>query len=175
MTTNSAQPRFFATAADFRSWLEKNHNRASELWIGYFKKSSNRVAMTYREAVDEALCFGWIDGLTKSIDATRYMQRFTPRRPGSNWSLVNVRNVARLKSAGRMHPAGLAAFAARTKEKTGVYSFETRPEKLPRRSSKPSARTPSPGSSSLPSLPAIAAPPSGGSSARNKTPLASAA
>ncbi len=123
--------RFFATAAAFRSWLEKNHTRASELWIGYHKKSSDRRGLTYREAVDEALCFGWIDGLTKSIDATRYMQRFTPRRPGSNWSLVNLRNVARLKSAGRMQPAGLAAFAARTAHKTGVYSFENRPKKLP--------------------------------------------
>ncbi len=128
---NAAKPRFFSTAAAFRTWLEQNHATASELWVGYYKKASGRVALTYREAVDEALCFGWIDGLAKSIDADRYMQRFTPRRPGSNWSLVNLRNVARLKSAGRMHPAGLAAFAARIENKTGVYSFENRPEKLP--------------------------------------------
>jgi len=128
---NAAKPRFFPAAATFRTWLEQNHATASELWVGYYKKSSRRVGLTYREAVDEALCFGWIDGLAKSIDADRYMQRFTPRRPGGNWSLVNLRNVARLKSAGRMHPAGLAAFAARTKAKTGVYSFEDRPGKFP--------------------------------------------
>lgn len=124
-------PTFFASAADFRQWLEQHHATATELWVGYYKKASGRGGMVYPEAVDEALCFGWIDGLTKSLDADRYMQRFTPRKPGSNWSNVNVRHVARLTAAGRMRPAGLAAFAARDEKKTGVYSFEQRPENFP--------------------------------------------
>lgn len=86
--------------------------------------------MIYREALDEALCFGWIDGLVKTIDAQRYMQRFTPRKPGSIWSNVNVRHIARLQAAGKMRPAGLAAFAARDEKKTGIYSFENRPQRL---------------------------------------------
>lgn len=88
--------------------------------------------MSYPQALDEALCFGWIDGMVKTIDAASYMQRFTPRRPGSIWSNVNVRHVERLQSAGKMHAAGLAAFAGRDPKKTGVYSFENRPKTLPR-------------------------------------------
>lgn len=126
------KPVFFADAAAFRSWLEKHHASARELWIGYYKKASGRGGMVYREALDEALCFGWIDGIAKSIDDERYMQRFTPRRPGSNWSLVNLRNVERLSRAGRMHAAGLKAHAARDTRKVGVYSFENPPEKFPR-------------------------------------------
>lgn len=125
------KPTFFASAAAFRAWLERHHATASELWIGYYKKSSGRGGMVYREALDEALCFGWIDGRVKSIDAARYMQRFTPRKPGSIWSNVNVRHVARLDAAGKMRPAGLAAFAARDEKKTGIYSFEKRPENFP--------------------------------------------
>lgn len=126
-----AKPVFFRTAADFHRWLEEHHATARELWIGYYKKSSGKGGMVYREALDEALCFGWIDGLVKSIDAGRYMQRFTPRKAGSNWSKLNVRHVARLKAAGRMRAAGLAAFAARDVNKSGVYSFEKRPERFP--------------------------------------------
>lgn len=122
--------RFFRTPAAFRRWLEKNHATAKELWLGYYKKASGKGGMVYREALDEALCFGWIDGQAKSIDTDRYMQRFTPRRPGSNWSNLNIRHVARLKAAGRMRPAGLAAFAARQEKKTGVYSFENREKKF---------------------------------------------
>ena len=122
----------FGTAAAFRAWLEKSHATASEIWVTYYKKSSGKRGLTYQEAVDEALCFGWIDGLTKSIDAERYIQRFTPRKPGSNWSNINVAKVERLTAAGRMHPAGLAAFAARDAKKTGVYSFENRPKTFPR-------------------------------------------
>jgi uncharacterized protein YdeI (YjbR/CyaY-like superfamily) len=124
-------PKHFAAAAAFRAWLERHHASERELWILFYKKASGKGGMTYREAVDEALCFGWIDGRVKSIDADSYMQRFTPRRPGSIWSNVNVRHIARLTAAGQMHPAGLAAFAARDEKKTGVYSFEKRPENFP--------------------------------------------
>jgi uncharacterized protein YdeI (YjbR/CyaY-like superfamily) len=126
------KPVYFKTAAEFRAWLEKHHASRSELWIGFYKKGSGISGITYKEAVDEALCFGWIDGLLKSVDATRYIQRFTPRRPTSIWSRVNVRHVDRLTAAGKMHAAGLAAFAARNPAKTGVYSFEAKqPAKLP--------------------------------------------
>ena len=126
------KPTHFGTAAEFRAWLEKNHDRASELWVAFYKKTARKHGITYAEAVDEALCFGWIDGIIKRLDEERYMHRFSPRKPGSTWSNINVRNVARLSAAGRMHAAGLAAFAARTKKRTGIYSFEaSRPAKLP--------------------------------------------
>jgi uncharacterized protein YdeI (YjbR/CyaY-like superfamily) len=126
------KPIFFFSSAEFRRWLEKNHATTKELWIGYYKKASGKGGMTYHEAVEEALCFGWIDGVVNTIDADSYKQRFTPRRPGSNWSNINVRHVARLRAAGKMHPAGLAAFAARDAKKTGIYSFERQqPAKLP--------------------------------------------
>lgn len=118
------RPTFFPAPAEFRAWLEVEHAATTELWIGFYKKASGKVAMTYREAVDEALCFGWIDGLLNRVDVDSYMHRFTPRRPGSIWSNVNVGHVARLTAAGRMHAAGLAAFAARSTAKTGVYAFE---------------------------------------------------
>ncbi len=102
------KPRFFKTPSALRSWLEKNHAKAKELWIGYYKKSSAKVATTYAEALDEALCFGWIDGVVNSIDEESYTQRFTPRRPKGAWSKINVGHVARLTKAGRMMPAGLA-------------------------------------------------------------------
>jgi uncharacterized protein YdeI (YjbR/CyaY-like superfamily) len=118
---------FFETPAAFRQWLRKHHKTATEVWVGYYKKASSHPSITYHESLDEALCFGWIDGIRKSIDGERYMNRFTPRRPGSNWSLVNVRKVEALIAAGRMQPAGLAAYEARDAKKTGVYSFENRP------------------------------------------------
>ena len=121
---------FFATPAAFRRWLRTHHKTAGDVWVGYYKKASGRSSMTYPESLDEALCFGWIDGIRKSIDGERYMNRFTPRRPGSNWSLVNVRKVRDLIAAGRMQPAGLAAYEARDARKTGVYSFENRPGSL---------------------------------------------
>ena len=121
------EPVFFATPAAFRQWLRKHHKTASEVWVGYYKKAAGRSSMTYPESLDEALCFGWIDGIRKSIDGERYMNRFTPRRPGSNWSLVNVRKVRELIAAGRMQPAGLAAYEARDDRKTGVDSVENRP------------------------------------------------
>jgi len=124
------KPKFFTTPAAFRQWLEQNHDRATELLVGFHKKSSGKKSITYAEALDEALCFGWIDGVRKSFNETSYMQRFTPRKPKSIWSLINVRHVERLKNEGRMHPAGLEAYARRDPKRTGIYSFETEPHKL---------------------------------------------
>src|SRR5687767_5189624 len=126
------KPIHFSTAAEFRKWLEEHHARASELWVVFYKKGSGKGGMTYSEAVDEALCFGWIDGLLKGIDAERFMQRFTPRKVASTWSNLNIERVKRLIAAGKMHPAGLSAYAARSADRTGIYSFESaRPTKLP--------------------------------------------
>ena len=122
-----SDPIFFATPAAFRQWLRKHHKTATEVWVGFYKKGAKQPSITYPESLDEALCFGWIDGIRKSIDGARYMNRFTPRRRGSNWSLVNVRKVKALIAAGRMQPAGLAAYEARDAKKTGAYSFENRP------------------------------------------------
>ena len=125
------RPAHFASGAEFRDWLAIHHATATELLVGFYHKASGKGGLTYSEALDEALCFGWIDGVRKRRDAHSYTIRFTPRRPGSVWSNVNVRHVTRLKAAGRMHPAGLAAFKRREKKKTGVYSFEQRPQMFP--------------------------------------------
>lgn len=124
-------PTFFATAAEFRLWLEQHHASAHELYIGFYKQASGKVAMTYEEAVDEALCFGWIDGMIKSLGRESYMHRFSPRKSSSIWSNVNVRHVERLTKAGKMHARGLAAFAARKPNRVGIYSFENRPRNFP--------------------------------------------
>ena len=124
------QPRFFATPSAFRKWLTANHDKSTELWVGFYKKSSGRPSITWPESVDEALCFGWIDGIRKSIDAESYKIRFTPRKPGSIWSAVNMRNVERLIKAKRMHPAGSKAYAARKEFRSGIYSYEQRPLEL---------------------------------------------
>ena len=105
--------KFFKSSSDFRQWLEANHARVRELWVGFFKKDSGKGGITYAEAVDEALCFGWIDGLKKRVDDLSYAHRFTPRKPKSNWSLTNIRHVERLKQSGRIASAGLKAYAAR--------------------------------------------------------------
>jgi len=123
-TTVSATPTFFRTAADFRAWLEANHAAAEQLLVGFRKVSSGQPSMRWPESVDEALCFGWIDGVRKRIDDQSYQIRFTPRRPGSIWSLVNISKVEQLLAQGRMRPPGIAAFEARTTKKTGVYAFE---------------------------------------------------
>lgn len=125
------QPKFFTSPGKFREWLERNHDTATELLIGFHKKSSGKKSITYAEALDEALCFGWIDGVRKSLNETSYMQRFTPRKPRSIWSNINVKHVERLKREGRMHPAGLAAYERRAPERTGIYSFENAPRELP--------------------------------------------
>jgi len=121
-----AGPIFFATPAEFRAWLAEHHDRARELWVGFYKKGSGKPSITWPESVDEALCFGWIDGVRKTIDDESYMIRFTPRKPRSNWSAVNIARVAELTAMGRMHPAGLRAFEQRTEERSGVYSYEQR-------------------------------------------------
>jgi uncharacterized protein YdeI (YjbR/CyaY-like superfamily) len=105
-----SEPLFFAAAADFRAWLEGHHDRAKELYVGFYKADTGKPSLTWDESVDEALCFGWIDGVRKRIDEERYMIRFTPRRPGSKWSRKNVASVARLRREGKMRPAGLAAY-----------------------------------------------------------------
>jgi uncharacterized protein YdeI (YjbR/CyaY-like superfamily) len=122
--------RFFAAPAAFRRWLEKNHARERELWVGFYKRSSARPSITWPESVDEALCFGWIDGVRKSVDEASYKIRFTPRTADSFWSPVNTRRVAALKKAGRMAAAGLAAFARRNRHQTKRYSYERGTAKL---------------------------------------------
>ena len=124
------KPKFFKSQADFRKWLEKNHAKQTELFIGFYKKNSGKPSVTYPEALDEALCFGWIDGVRRRIDEDSYLQRFTPRRPSSIWSNVNVRHVERLTKLGRMAPAGLTAYQQRNPKRTGIYSFENRPREL---------------------------------------------
>lgn len=120
-------PRFFRKPAEFRAWLEQHHATVPELWVGFHKRHSATPSITWPESVDEVLCFGWIDGVRKSIDDERYMIRFTPRRAGSIWSNVNMAKVQRLIEAGRMHAAGLAAWSQREEARSGVYSFEQKP------------------------------------------------
>lgn len=115
---------FFADAAAFRAWLDANHETATEIWTGFYRAGDPRQGLTWKDAVPEALCFGWIDSTSKRVDDTARRQRWTPRRRGSVWSDVNIAHVERLIAEGRMHPAGLAAFAARTPERSGVYSHE---------------------------------------------------
>src|SRR5688572_10783830 len=117
---------FFAEPRELRRWLEEHHAKARELWVGFYKKGSGRPSITWPESVDEALCFGWIDGLRKSIDETSYKIRFTPRKPGSTWSSVNIKRVAELSALGLMQPAGIKAFEARDPNKSGVYTYEQR-------------------------------------------------
>ena len=120
------QPTFFATAAEFRRWLKRHHRSERELWVGFHKKSSGRPSLSWPESVDEALCFGWIDGVRRTVNGESYAIRFTPRRSGSTWSAVNTRRAEELIREGRMQPVGLRAFEARDPEKSGVYSFEQR-------------------------------------------------
>lgn len=120
----------FKSAADLRRWLAKHHATATELLLGFFKKDSGKGGPTYQEALDELLCFGWIDGVKRRVDDERYTHRVTPRKPDSNWSNLNVAHVARLTAAGKMHPAGLRAYALRHPERTGTASYEKRPQKF---------------------------------------------
>lgn len=119
-----AQPIFFAGPQEWRAWLSRHHDSEKEVWVGLYKKASGRVTMTWSQAVDEALCFGWIDSVVRRVDDDARMQRFSPRRKGSHWSKVNVAKVAELEAAGRMTPAGRAAFEARSHANTGRASFE---------------------------------------------------
>ena len=120
------EPRFFSTPGEFRAWLTKHHEAATELIVGFHKKHTGRPSMTWTESVREALCFGWIDGIRRSLGDDSYTIRFTPRKPRSIWSSRNIEHVEELIREERMAPAGLAAYEARTAERTGVYSFEQR-------------------------------------------------
>ena len=118
------KPTFFATPAAFRAWLRKHHQTADELWVGYYRKDSGKPSITWQESVDEALCFGWIDGIRKKVSDQAYTNRFTPRRAGSNWSAINIAKVEELSKQKRMQAAGVAAFAKRTELKSRVYTYE---------------------------------------------------
>jgi uncharacterized protein YdeI (YjbR/CyaY-like superfamily) len=123
-------PKFFKTPAAFHKWLADNHAKSKELWVGFYKKDSGKASITWPESVDEALCFGWIDGIRKSIDEDSYKIRFTPRKPTSVWSAVNIRNVAKLIKEDRMQPAGMKAFEARKENRSGIYAYEQRSPEL---------------------------------------------
>ena len=122
--------KFFKTQNDFRKWLEKNHNKSNELWVGYYKKSSGKPSIDWPQSVDEALCYGWIDGIRKSIDGESYKIRFTPRKHGSIWSAVNLKRAKELIELGLMKSAGLEAFNKKDDKKINRYSFERENVKL---------------------------------------------
>lgn len=115
---------FFASPAEFRAWLHDNHDKTTELSVGYYKKGTGKPSMTWAESVDQALCYGWIDGVRKSIDEERYKIRFTPRKTRSTWSNVNIKRVGELTEQGLMQPAGSKAFEQRAGERSGIYAFE---------------------------------------------------
>ncbi len=116
--------RFFASPEEWRAWLEEHHEREAELLVGYHKRGTGRPSMTWAESVDEALCFGWIDGVRRRIDDERYTNRFTPRKATSTWSAVNIALMERLLAEGRVHPAGRAAFERRTETRSAIYAYE---------------------------------------------------
>jgi uncharacterized protein YdeI (YjbR/CyaY-like superfamily) len=124
------KPTFFASPAEFRRWLQRHAGKSLELLVGFHKAGSGTPSITWPQSVDEALCFGWIDGVRKRVDDVSYTIRFTPRKPGSTWSSVNIRRARALVEEGRMTPGGLAAFEARREKRSGVYSYEKRPEDL---------------------------------------------
>lgn len=117
-------PTFFPTPGLFREWLDKNSRTATELIVGYYKVGTGKASMTWSQSVDEALCYGWIDGIRRTVDAESYCIRFTPRKPKSIWSAVNIAKVAALTKQGLMKPAGLARFAERREDKSAIYSYE---------------------------------------------------
>jgi len=118
------KPKFFATTGAWRAWLEEHHADTEELWVGLHKRDSGQPSITWPESVDGALCFGWIDGVRRSVDASSYMIRFTPRKPRSTWSAINIKRVAELSKLGLMHAAGLAAFDKRDESRFCTYSYE---------------------------------------------------
>jgi uncharacterized protein YdeI (YjbR/CyaY-like superfamily) len=126
MTHINRKPVFFRTPQDFRTWLAKNHSTKGELLVGFYKKDSGRPSITWPESVDEALCFGWIDGIRKNIDEFSYAIRFTPRKVKSIWSSVNIKRAQVLMEQGQMRPAGLKAYEARRENRSGIYSYEQR-------------------------------------------------
>jgi uncharacterized protein YdeI (YjbR/CyaY-like superfamily) len=121
---------FFSDSSEFRKWLEANHQTETELLVGYYKVGTKKPSMTWSESVDEALCFGWIDGVRRSIDDESYNIRFTPRNPKSNWSAVNIKKVEEMIRLGKMMPAGFTAYEKRNDSRSAIYSYENRPEKL---------------------------------------------
>ena len=123
-------PIFFTNQTSFRMWLEENHKTETELLVGFYKKNSGKPNMSWSQSVDEALCVGWIDGVRRSIDEDSYCIRFTPRRPSSNWSSVNIKKAEELIKLGLMQPAGLEIYKQRKKEKSGVASYESGAKKL---------------------------------------------
>ena len=123
-------PVFFEKKSDFRKWLQKNHKKETELLVGFYKVGSGKASMTWPESVDEALCFGWIDGIRKNVDEISYAIRFTPRKKRSIWSNVNTKRINELIKEGRVHENGLAAFRERSEDKAGIYSFEQNTHKL---------------------------------------------
>jgi uncharacterized protein YdeI (YjbR/CyaY-like superfamily) len=125
------KPTFFKTPSDLRKWFEKHHDKEQELLVGFYKRDSGKASINWPESVDEALCFGWIDGVRRRVDEISYTIRFTPRRARSVWSAVNIKRVGELAKQGRMKPAGLEAFAARNENRSGIYSYEQRTAELP--------------------------------------------
>jgi uncharacterized protein YdeI (YjbR/CyaY-like superfamily) len=115
---------FFASPSEFRSWLDQHHAEAPELWVGFYKRDTGKPSLTWPESVDCALCYGWIDGVRKSLGETSYMIRFTPRKPTSTWSAINIKRVAALEKMGLMRPSGRKAFHKRKDDKSGIYSYE---------------------------------------------------
>jgi uncharacterized protein YdeI (YjbR/CyaY-like superfamily) len=120
------EPTFFATPGELRAWLEEHHATETELVVGFYRKGSGRPSITWPQSVDQALCFGWIDGVRRGIDDESYSIRFTPRKPRSTWSAINVKRAAELTEQGLMYPAGLAAFDRRSDDNTAIYSYEQR-------------------------------------------------
>ena len=123
--------KFFKSPPDFRKWLAANHASQTELWVGFYKRASGKASITWPQSVDEALCFGWIDGIRKSIDDVSYKIRFTPRKQRSTWSAVNIKRVGELSEQGLMSEAGVKAFEARQENRSGIYSYEQRSPELP--------------------------------------------
>ena len=123
-------PTFFATQTAFRKWLQKNHAKETELLVGFYKVSCSKPSITWPQSVDEALCFGWIDGVRKNIDEDSYTIRFTPRKPGSIWSAINIKKIEELTAQRLMQPAGLEAYSTRKESKSKIYSYEKEPELL---------------------------------------------
>lgn len=125
------KPKFFSTQENFRKWIEENHQKESELLVGFYKVGTKKPSMTWSESVDQALCFGWIDGIRKSIDGESYQIRFTPRKSISIWSAVNIKKIEELTKKELMFPAGIATFEKRQEHKSKIYAFETDAMELP--------------------------------------------
>ncbi|HXR83036.1 MAG TPA: YdeI/OmpD-associated family protein [Hanamia sp.] len=131
MTQNNLVPTFFSTKSELRKWFEKNHRKAEELLVGFYKVGTKKSSITWSESVDEAICFGWIDGVRRSIDNESYCIRFTPRKTGSIWSAINIKKVEVLSKQGLMQPSGIAAFEKRQENKSRIYSYEKESPSLP--------------------------------------------